>query len=80
MNRIANFAGQTVLIHTGAGISAESGSQTLRDADRPWEGPFAVNATKLRDRAFEQTEFSSRFGSYDKRRKPLARIEDDPQL
>lgn len=38
MKRIANFAGQRVLILTGAGISAESGLQTFRDADGLWEG------------------------------------------
>ena len=35
---VANFVGQRVTILTGAGISAESGLQTFRDADGLWEG------------------------------------------
>ena len=37
-----------VVVLTGAGISAESGIKTFRDADGLWEGHDAVSYTHLR--------------------------------
>ena len=64
-----------VVILTGAGISAESGLPTFRDADGLWEGhdPMVVATPE----AFEDDpDLVQRF--YDERRAALARVQPNP--
>lgn len=64
-----------IVVLTGAGISAESGVPTFRDADGLWEGhrvedvatPEAYDASPVTVHKF-----------YDERRKALARVEPNP--
>src|SRR6476620_11098398 len=64
-----------VVVLTGAGISAESGLPTFRDADGLWEGhdPMVVATPE----AFEaDPDLVQRF--YDERRPALARVQPNP--
>ena len=66
-----NLRTMKVVVLTGAGISAESGLPTFRDADGLWEGhdPMAVATPE----AFEaDPDLVHRF--YDERRAALARV------
>ena len=64
-----------VVVLTGAGVSAESGLPTFRDADGLWEGHHVEEVAT--PEAFErQPELVHRF--YDERRRALARVEPNP--
>ena len=64
-----------VVVLTGAGISAESGLATFRDADGLWEGRDPVVVATPESFA-AKPELVQRF--YDERRAALARVEPNP--
>ena len=64
-----------VVVLTGAGISAESGVPTFRDADGLWEG-HRVEDVATPEAYDEQPTFVQKF--YDERRASLAGVEPNP--